>query len=243
MIEEMESNENGFVALWTDKVEMECATLYANTVMNDDPFFNRLNVRCKESEMLERAEREFTQMRVKPFVHSLSNEKLKAELQKRGYVVYDTMSVLLHEGRYAIKHAPDISVERATSDRVGEWADVFCAAFDAEGWKDEVWRRVHDAFDRMQLFVAYLRNSPVGCTALFESNSLLGLYCLGTLERYRGRGIATALLSVAAEIAKENDLKLFLQSFRSEGFVNYYVKRGFTQIYTKDIFTKVTTSV
>jgi len=94
----------------------------------------------------------------------------------------------------------------------------------------------------LQLYIAYANNSPAGCTALFEKNSLLGLYCLGTLAKYRSKGIATALIAVSADIAKEKDLKLFLQSFKADGLINYYVKRGFTQIYTKEIYTKASAS-
>ena len=49
MIEEMEDNENSFVGLWSERVRLDCATLYANSVMNYDPFFNRVtDITCKK---------------------------------------------------------------------------------------------------------------------------------------------------------------------------------------------------
>ena len=240
MIEEMEDNENSFVALWSERVRLDCATLYANSVMTDDPFFNRVtDITCKEfCAMLDSAESEFEKRNVKPFVYYMSNERLKTELQKRGFVLYDTMSVLLYESRYKLKYSADISVEKVGRDKMAEWIDVFCSSFNSENWRDEIVRRVSNSFEKFQLYVAYVKSSPAGCVTLFEKNSLLGLYCLGTLTKYRGKGIATALISISADIAKESDLKLFLQSFKADGLINYYVKRGFTQIYTKEIYTK-----
>jgi GNAT superfamily N-acetyltransferase len=240
MIEEMEDNENSFVALWSERVKLDCATLYANSVMIDDPFFNRVtDIDCKEfCAMLDSAEREFAKRKVKLFVYCLSNERLKTELQKRKYVLHDTMSVLLYESRYKLKYSTDISIEKVKRDKMEDWVNVYCSSFDSENWKNEIMRRVSNSFGSFQLYIANMKGSPAGCVALFERNSLLGLYCLGTLTKYRGKGIASALVAISADIAKENELKLFLQSFKGDGFINYYVKRGFTQIYTKEIYTK-----
>jgi len=240
MIDEMESNENGFVALWSDRVQLDCAVLYANSVMFDDPFFNRVtDIDCKAFDaMLESAEREFAKRKVKPFLHCLSNDRLKVELRKRGFAIHDIMSVLLYEGRYRLKYTQSISVEEASREKLDVWFDVFCQSFNAENWREEIKRRVRNSLDKMQLYIAYERNSPTGCVALFEKQSLLGLYCLGTLAQYRGKGIATALLSKSIDIAKENNLKLFLQTFKVDDLISYYVKRGFTQIYTKEVYTK-----
>ncbi len=241
MIEEMEDNENSFVALWSDKVKLDCATFYANSVMADDPFFNRVtDITCKEfGTMLDLAESEFVKRNVKPFVYCLSNERLKAELQKRGFVLHDAMPVLLYEGRYKLKYPTDIVIEKIDRNKIDDWVDLFCSSFDSEGWREEIKYRISDSFNILQLYVAYVKSSPAGCVALFKKNSLLGLYCLGTLAKYRRAGVAAALISASADIANKIGLKLFLQSFKADGLINYYVKRGFTQIYTKEIYTKV----
>lgn len=240
MIEEMEDNENNFVALWSERVRLDCATLYANSVMLDDPFFNRVtDISCKEfCKMLDAAESEFAKRKVRPFVYCISDERLRKELHKRGFVLFDIMSVLLYEGRYKVKYSGDISIEKASRNKIEEWIDVYCSSFDSEKWRDEIALRVSNSFDRLQLYTAYVKNSPTGCVALFEKNSLLGLYCLGTLAKYRSMGIATALIAISADTAKEKGLQLFLQTFKADGFINYYVKRGFTQIYTKEVYTK-----
>ncbi|MFQ5970080.1 MAG: GNAT family N-acetyltransferase [Nitrososphaerales archaeon] len=236
----MEDNENGFVALWSDRVQLDCAVLYANSVMFDDPFFNRVtDIDCKAFDaVLQSAEREFAKREVKPFLHCLSNDRLKVELRKRGFVIHDTMSVLLYEGQYKLKYAPSISIQETSRDRLDVWFDLFCQSFSTENWREEITGRVRNSLEKMQLYIAYDSNSPAGCVALFKKQTFLGLYCLGTVAQYRGKGIATALISKSVDIARENNLKLFLQTFKADDLISYYIKRGFTQIYTKVVYTK-----
>jgi GNAT superfamily N-acetyltransferase len=240
MIKEMEDNENSFVALWSDKIKLDCATLYVNSVMSNDPFFNRVtDIDCEEFDyMLNQAENEFVKRNVKPLVYCLSNEKLKMKLKEYGFVLHDIMTTFLYEGRYKLQHSPDIAIDKVDKNKVQEWIDVYCSSFDCYSWKDEIERIISNSFDSFQLYIAYVKKTSAGCMILFEKNSLLGLYCLGTLARYRRAGVATALISIAAEMVKANGLKLFLQSLNADGLVGYYVKRGFTPIYTKEIYTK-----
>lgn len=240
MIKEMEDNENGFVALWSNKVRLDCATLYANSVMRDDPFFNRVtDIDCKEyDDMLSQAEDEFAKRNVKPFVYCLSNGNLKIKLEEYGFALHDIMTTFLYESRYKLQHSPDIAIDKVDKNKMQEWIDVYCSSFDCYPWRDEIEQRVSNSFDSFQLYIAYVKKAPAGCMILFEKNSLLGLYCLGTLAKYRRAGVATALISIAAEIMKNDGLKLFLQSFNADGLIGYYVKRGFTPVYTKEIYTK-----
>jgi len=240
MIKEMEDNENSFIALWSDKVKLNCATLYGNSVMNDDPFFNRVtDIDCEEfDDMLNQAENEFVKRNVKPFVYCLSNERLKIKLKEHRFVLHDTMTTFLYEGCYKLQHSPDITIYKVDKNKMQEWIDAYCSSFDCYSWRNDIERIISNSFDSFQLYIACVKKAPAGCMILFEKNSLLGLYCLGTLTKYRRAGVATALISIAAEIMKNDGLKLFLQSFNADGLIGYYVKRGFTPIYTKEIYTK-----
>lgn len=241
MIEGMEDNENSFVALWSERIKLDCAVIYVNSVMPDDPFFNRVtDIRCEEfCSLLDSVEGEFENRNAKPFVYFIDNERLEEELLKRNYVLYDTMHVLLYERYYELSHSPDIEIRRVERNEIQEWVNVYCLSFDSEKYRNEVSRVITNSFDRVELCLAYVGGSPAGCAALFEKGSFLGLYCLGTLEKYRKAGIATALIPRAAAVAKEMELQLLIQSFEKDKLVNYYVKRGFTQIYTKKIYGKL----
>lgn len=240
MIEQMEDNENSFVGLWSERISLNCATVYVNLAMMEDPFFNRVtDIDCEEfSEMLNAAEREYAKRKAKEFIYCLSNERLEAELQKQNFVLYDTMSVLLYESPYKLRYSPDIKIKEVNRNEILPWISVFCSSFNVEKESD-VSRIISNSFNSMRLYLAYMKDFPAGCVAVFEKNSLLGLYCFGVLSKYKGKGVATALISVCADIAKERDLKLFLQSFQADSLINYYIKRGFTQIYTKRIYRKI----
>ena len=240
MIKDMEDNENSFVALWSEKVQLDCAVLYANSVMNDDQFFNRvtdIDINCEFSRMLESAEKEFVKHNARPFVYSLSNNKLKNAVTERNYLLYDFMHVLQFNNSQ-LQVPESITVRHVDTNNICDWIDVFCEAFQTENWRNEITRIVTNALNKIQFYLAYYNAKPVGCVALFEKNGLLGLYSLGTLSKYRGRGIGTALIVKAAEIAREKKLALYLQTFRADGFLDFYAKRGFTEVYVKEIYAK-----
>ena len=240
MIKDIEDNENSFVALWSEMVRLDCAVLYTNSVMNDDQFFNRvtdIDIECEFSRMLESAEREFAKRNVRPFVYSLSNNKLKNALTERDYFLHDFMHVLQFNNSQ-LQLPENVTVGHVDANNICDWIDVFCEAFQTENWRNEIERIVTNALNKIQFYLAYYDAKPAGCVAFFEKNGLLGLYSLGTLSKYRGRGIGTALITKAAEIAREKKLTLYLQTFRADGFLDFYTKRGFTEVYVKEIWSK-----
>lgn len=240
MIKDMEDNENSFVALWSEMVQLDCAVLYANSVMNDDQFFNRvtdIDMDCEFDIMLESAEREFAKRNARPFVYSLSNNKLKNALTERNYLLRDFMHVLQFSNTQ-LQLPENVTIGHVDANNIDHWIDMFCEAFQTENWRDEIERIVTNALSKIQFFLAYYDAKPAGCVALFAKNGLLGLYSLGTISNYRGRGIGAALIARAAEIAREKKLTLYLQTFRADGFLDFYVKRGFTEVYVKEIWSK-----
>ena len=239
MIKDMEDNENSFVALWSEKVELNCAVLYANSIMNDDNFFNRVtDIDCHEfGMMMDNAEREFSKRGVKPFVHCFSNEKLRNELTKRNYVLYDLIHTL-HFGNAELEILDNIVIKSANTNNIGDWISVFCEAFQSEKWNREINRAVIATLDKILFYLAYYDTKLVGCVALLPTKGLLGLYCLGILTKYRGKGIGTALIAKAAAIASEKKLLLYLQTFMTDGLIDFYQKLGFTETYVKEIWSK-----
>ena len=230
----MEENENKFVSIFTDEFDLNCAKIYANKVMNNDPFFNRLTeIRCKDLDnMIDRAEIIFDSIKVKPFIHCISNE-LMIKLEEHNYKLYDRISVLLLESPYLLKGVESISIEVAEID---EWVRVYTASFNEQDYREEIYNRLMDA--DLNLYVARVKGKIVGCMALLATKELLGLYCLGVLQEYRRLGVASSLLRYGYDTARNDNKMLFLQTFVSEDLVRYYIKHGFTQMYIKDVYTK-----
>ena len=79
---------------------------------------------------------------------------------------------------------------------------------------------------------------PAGCCLLFEKNNNIGLYCLGTIQHFRRKGVARQLIGNAIKIAKDNDYNtLVMQTLTEEKYDEFYKKLGFRTIYEKKLYT------
>jgi hypothetical protein len=129
--------------------------------------------------------------------------------------------------------APAGKVVACNQSDIPVWIDVFVKSFSVPDWKDEVTRIVMKNFDKLELLLAYHKDEPAGCAALYTKNRATGLYCLGTLSGFRSKGIATLILQ-SARVLAESDF-LFLQTLGSEGLLGLYKGAGFKLVYKKSI--------
>jgi ribosomal protein S18 acetylase RimI-like enzyme len=80
-------------------------------------------------------------------------------------------------------------------------------------------------------------NIPAGVCLLFEKYGCIGLYCLGTLPKFRNRGIAQTILKASLQIAHTLKYdKIFLQTFQNDNYIDFYKKRKFKVIDKRKIF-------
>ena len=78
----------------------------------------------------------------------------------------------------------------------------------------------------------------LGCCLLFPSNGVLGLYCLGTDQKFRNTGIASSIIDFAISYASTKGYDfLSLQSLHSDNTTGFYQRRYFKRVYTKTIFS------
>lgn len=212
----MEANEWSFCEMWTKKFDLGSAKALINERLAGDFFFNRASVKSYPAGA-EKAGRIFWErgMNCHLYFHSAPQD-----LQ-----VTDTMHVFRSTR----------SVGRGSGFRVEQkdlqtWVDVFCEAFEAPEWRSEVGRIVAKNFAKLELILSYKDGEPAGCAALYEMGGFTGLYCLGTIRKFRGTGVAQGILSHAQTRAG-----LFLQTLESEGFIDLYAKSGFEIAYSKKI--------
>jgi ribosomal protein S18 acetylase RimI-like enzyme len=65
----------------------------------------------------------------------------------------------------------------------------------------------------------------------------MGIYCLGTVSSFRGRGVAKEMIKSASKVSLQHGTDyLFLQSFSKEGFTKLYKKIGFELLYKKKVY-------
>lgn len=81
--------------------------------------------------------------------------------------------------------------------------------------------------NRIKLLIYYHEGQPASCVELFPSDSeTIGFYGFATLEKFRGRGIGTSLLTFALNKAKELDYKNAILQGTEDG-LNIYKRIGF----------------
>lgn len=220
-IERMEANEWAFCSLWTRKRRAVCARALLNEKLAGDYFFNRATVEGCDIPV-HKVAGIFWQAGMDCHLYFRSSPP-------RSLRKVDTMYVL--RSSEVATPAGDVVVCRQAD--VPVWIDVFVKSFSVPSWKDEVTNIITKNFNKLELLLAYHKDKPAGCAALYTKNKATGLYCLGTLPGFRSNGIATVILQNAKILAKPDFL--FLQTLGSEGLLGLYKRSGFCVVYEKSI--------
>lgn len=218
----MEENEWSFCSLWTEKVDVQCGRALVNEKLRDDYFFNRAAVEGCPKGAEKQVAKMFWDRGMDCYLYFQSPSALPA---------IDTMQVLksarITTGRYKA-----VQVGR---DDLPVWIDVFVKSFGVPDWRGEVEKIVTANFQKLALLLSYNEAMPAGCAALYRTGDLTGLYCLGTLSKFRGKGIAKSILGFAQKLSEGDRTQLFLQTPGSEGLFDLYAKSGFVLSHTKQI--------
>ena len=160
-------------------------------------------------------------------------------LTRAGYHTSETMTVMVSKGRSQPTDRADARIREASSAR--DWSRAYLLSFYGE---TSLMPAVTGVVRRLMakrsttLLEARQRGEVAGALAIFRTPRLGGIYCVGTVPRYRKRGIAGALLERASEIASSEKRLMVLQTLKSDGVESFYTKRGFTALYRKCFMEK-----
>lgn len=232
MISKIESNDNGFTKLWSSASQLECGTLFLNPELSDDLFFNKLtNVTCTSEKMISESIKQFQKNKSTLYVYCLNYPKLEEYLKNMGFVYYDTQHVLKKSTTSSEKSSPT----KITTRTIPLWAEIFCEAYDCPDWEETVSSILKSSLSSAEYYVDESKSS---CMALYEKNSILGLYCLGTIPSRRKQGAASSLIDFASyEVASRNLDFLMLETYERDDLSKFYSTLGFEKIYSKQIYT------
>jgi GNAT superfamily N-acetyltransferase len=232
VIPKVEENDLGFTSLWAQAVNLECGTFFFNSELLNDIFFDKLtNVTCTSEQMIDEALGLFHKNKTTPFVYSLNYPEFEAMLLRRDFTHYDTQHVLKkNDNSKGI-----FKVHKITNDDSMLWSKTFCSAYDCYEWVIPVDRIVRNSLYSLEY---YLDESISSCMALYEKNSVLGLYCLGTIPSMRRKGLAESMIDFAqSEVKRRNLSFLMLEIYKRDNLLDFYSKLGFEEIYKKNIYT------
>ena len=234
MISKMEENEWGFTGVWSEMTTLECGVLFLNPHLPNDIFFDKLtNIACLSEKMIDEALYLFQRHNTRPFIYVLNNPSLEELLRKKGFTFYDTQYVLKKSAGNNLENLPIHHIARKDSLL---WADIFCKSYDCPEWVDEVNAIVRKSVSEVEYLVDSENNAS--CVALYEKNSVLGLYCLGTVPEKRRKGLAKLLITYALNQVKTKKLDfLMLEAYQRDALLEFYLKLGFEKVYEKKIYT------
>jgi GNAT superfamily N-acetyltransferase len=244
-----ELNESTFCSLWTCHIKIDdCADVFINERFENDYFFNRLsNIQCNHVDIIiDKASKIFLERGMACYVYvDENNDRLERLLLHIGFAFVDTLQVLRMPLQSVVFENHNINVKRISRDSLPIWIDIFCKSFEIIEWQDEVERILERHFKKLTLLLSFLQNNnnkkiPIGCAALLDRHNLLGVYCLGTIPAFRGKGSAKKLLEFSLQLAVEEGVdSLILQTFTNEGFIRFYRKFGFDLLCKRKIYALV----
>lgn len=165
-------------------------------------------------------------------------------LEAQGFHQEINQSVMVFKGAIMDKKInPEIKIKQISESKVDIFNQLLLRIYDMPSeWKD--------GFDQLTLqrlrngvkcYLAYRRGFPVGTCGLFSSRRTGEIFAVGTLEEYRGRGIATTmvLFAVRDSIKEGNDLHTIRADVNSFP-ERLYKKLGFEVDHTTSFYIKNT---
>lgn len=232
MMQQIESNDTGFTGMWSNSIKFDCGILFSNPQFLDDVFFNKLTgVTCLSEDMVDKSIEHFQKNNLVPSVYSLNYPEFDILLKKKGFSYYDTQHVLKKRTAPSKK----TSAVKITHDTIDQWTRIFCDAYDCPNWSKHVTSILEQSLHSVGYFVD---ESGSSCMALYEKDSVLGLYCLGTVHDKRNRGTAASLIDFASHQVNSRNLEfLMLETYERDGLLGFYSKLGFERLYHKTVYT------
>lgn len=156
-----------------------------------------------------------------------------------GYRIADIMAVLVSKGEISASLEADITIRPSTTAE--SWVSAYLRAFyqseELKGAVSPIANRLLGA-KVATLLEARVKNSVAGSLAIFRTEGIAGVYCVGTVPEFRGMGVATHLLARAREISDAEGRQMVLQTLASDGAGPFYSRRGFEHLYSKLIMEK-----
>jgi GNAT superfamily N-acetyltransferase len=181
--------------------------------------------------MIEESIEKFQKNSSKPYVYSLDYPEFENMLEKKGFVYHETQHVLKKK-TLPPKKPKCIKI---SDDDISIWTRIFCDAYDCPEWATSVRSILENSLSSVDY---YIDESHSSCMALYEKNSILGLYCLGTIPSKRRQGTARSLIDFALYEVNSRKLEcLMLETYEKDNLLKFYSNLGFDSIYTKKIFT------
>lgn len=242
-IQELEGNERGFFSIWSDLIYIGSAKLFLNRKFPDDILFNRIiEISARKNELnniIDKAIVYFKKAGVRPSVF-VTDRSIEDYLVTKRFKHIDDFNVMKLKKFVLGEHrAAEVSIIDANT--LAEWVKTYMASFDiAPRFEQEVFRRSKTSLKKgCTLYLAKIRGEPAGTLLSYYEDGVAGIYCVGTLPKFRGIGVASKMLEVAIKDSeKRGDHMQCLQNLEGDKVREFYELRGFETVFVKRVYRK-----
>ncbi len=172
----------------------------------------------------------------------MKNSKI---LRSRGFIPFD-MGVLVQywtptpTSKQKLKPDPSIIIKELTRDSLDIWIEVFYQSFLYPKHLRETLRRMisHQIERDVKFFVGCKNNKSVCCFSSFQIDNIIGLYGVGTAEKYQRQGYATSVMSnfMSDLLERDSSIIFCLQTYKGRPAEKLYTGLGFETAYTQKRF-------
>ena len=191
---------------------------------------------------VERIEQFFFERGADSIIHVTpwSQQSFTETLAKRGYRVFEFENVFAHViPSAAEREESGRGITIKESDDVALWSRIAAEAFATEDMSVEFLIKVMTPFayvKHARTYIAYVDGQPAGSAAMFAIPEIkvAGFFGAGTRERFRNRGVQTALLHRRIAEASQAGCELGMVTTQPGSASHRNVaRRGFELLYTK----------
>lgn len=162
-------------------------------------------------------------------------------LENRGFEKKSEESVMVFKGKHKDKLNPEIKVEEISEREIDTYNNLLIKIFEMPiEWKEGLDRATPEWMRKgIRFYLAYLEGKPVGTCTLGSLMKTGGIFSVGTLKKYRRRGIGTSLTvhAIIESIRAGNDLHT-LQTAKGGYAEQLYKKIGFVIDHSVSWFVK-----
>jgi len=244
---EHELNQLGWWSYWARLIwfSKQCYALLSRDL--DEPLFNHsgfLDTEAYTEQLLPQIEMSFRSEGLIPsfFIKKIRGYRIIGDkLRANGYRIVDGLSVMgMATASFNVNS--EVKPEVIGEEGMERWCETYLLSFyEEKGLLGHVMgitdRAIKDK--RARLILAEYDGVPAGTLALFETENIGGVYCVGTMPKFRRRGVASTMLKFAYELTREGGKKLALQTFLTDTLERFYMQMGFRRVYLKEVLMKL----
>jgi ribosomal protein S18 acetylase RimI-like enzyme len=211
-----------------------------------EPFFNRAGFIEMEvgrwAETVREMESIFDSHGLLPYIYVQETQDFSVlrEALGKNYAVVDKVSVMEMRSP-SFQSNPDVLVERAREEDSREWCEAYLQSFYGsleliEPTLEIVQRSMGK--EGVSFVMARIGMSVAGTLVMYRKQDVLGVYCVGTVPRFRRKGVANTMLEFAQNVSRDAGATMILQTMLSDGAEGLYIKMGLVSVYRKEIFAR-----